>query len=66
MWLGLHEFYGEGQWVWERSGRALNYTAWLQHEPSNSDIEDCGSFAKGGWNDLPCEDGEWPFFCQRT
>jgi spore coat protein CotH len=64
-WIGLDDIAEEGTFVWQ-DGTPLDYTAWADNEPNDSNGEDCGHFwgATGGlWNDIPCTN-EMPYICR--
>jgi len=63
-WLGGTDFFGEGNWRWERTGDAMEVTFWDENQPNNhndeGETEDCAHLQNKGrsphrlWNDHVC------------
>ncbi|HEX8825333.1 MAG TPA: C-type lectin domain-containing protein [Archangium sp.] len=64
-WLGHNDTQSEGSWRWSHG--ASSYTNWLSGEPNNAgNNEDCAHdnwLGRGGWNDYPCDIGQY-FICE--
>ena len=66
IWIGLNDVFHDGTWVWDHSGRPLEFSAWAADEPDNfRGAQHCGvSFTNpegstvssvGEWFDFSCE-----------
>ncbi|XP_035673972.1 uncharacterized protein LOC118414203 [Branchiostoma floridae] len=69
-WLGFHDQFQEGDWVYMDGTSLGNYQPWYPGEPNSLDHnENCGMMfeeAKGGrWNDVDCS-REQMFICQTS
>ncbi|XP_072326957.1 C-type lectin lectoxin-Enh6-like [Scyliorhinus torazame] len=56
-WIGLHDFFKEGTFLWT-DGSSIDFTKWNLGEPNNNlGNEDCAHFGWRNqfvWNDGPC------------
>ncbi|XP_069117060.1 lectin BRA-3-like [Argopecten irradians] len=59
-YIGATDRQHEGDFVWENSGDALQYTNWREGEPNQWEgyPENCVEMKveDGQWNDVPCDD----------
>jgi C-type mannose receptor len=65
VWIGLHDFQEEGEWVWFTSHKPATPSFWNPGEPEDkAGEEDCGGIVDGGWFDTNCEDWHNVFICE--
>jgi hypothetical protein len=63
-WLGYNDTQTEGVWRWSHG--SSSYTNWQSGEPNNVNNEDCAHdnwAGRSGWNDYPCDIGQY-FICE--
>ena len=66
-WLGIHDKYDEGTFVFASSNFTIVLSNWAAGQPDNNSTgEDCVEVNENGqWNDLPCEGRKKSFVCMR-
>ena len=67
-WIGIHDRYNEGTFVYESDDALLSSTNWGAGEPNdNTSGEDCVEVKiewNGKWNDIPCTETK-SYVCTR-
>ena len=68
-WIGIHDRYNEGTFVYESDNALLSSTNWGAGEPNdNTSGEDCvevNRWNDWNWNDLPCSYQQRSTVCLR-
>lgn len=66
-WSGGNDLESPGTYVWEGTGKAFNYTHWLNDQPVNIDGGGCIQFGDGGfgrWSIENCDTKRF-YVCER-
>jgi hypothetical protein len=56
-WLGATDIVQEGTFIWQSSGKAVNYTNWYSPNPDGGTAQNCVllNFRLWGWDDESCD-----------
>eukprot|EP00095_Tigriopus_kingsejongensis_P000639 maker-scaffold275_size226830-snap-gene-1.30 protein:Tk00639 transcript:maker-scaffold275_size226830-snap-gene-1.30-mRNA-1 annotation:"predicted protein" len=61
-WIGLHDTASEGQFTWDYTGHAANFTAWGNNQPNGLELENCVAMRENRfyfWTDEDCQIRHW-------
>ncbi|CAC5388677.1 unnamed protein product [Mytilus coruscus] len=71
VWISGTDLLVDGEWIWAKEGRSINYFRWAPGQPDSSHMnlggEDCIDLIRSKnfmWNDAPCE-SHINFVCER-
>ena len=66
-WLGIHDKYAEGTFVYASDNSTIEWSNWAPGQPGNNPTgDDCvQTLANGKWRNVPCEGFERSIICMK-